>query len=287
MRIKKDEKTKNEYILADGVWVRNYDKYGTKPLSITKLIDKSDYQPLLKNETKNRAKNLRKIDEENIFFPKIIIVSDGYDFEQKHKMLKNVPKDVAIFAVNGSLAKWKLFTEDEKRFINFYIINNPYSDAVRYLPKRHRYYPSCLTSIRTNYEFVERYSGNIYTYEPVQEDGFGKSSNAKYCIDDYRNPICAAIGAAYRFGVQKLMLFCCDDSFQEQRAGAIQLENKLWTYPQQQVSHNIIDANLYWLRQQEDVDINVADFSSGAKYTNAAYIKNEEEFIDFFKEVNN
>ncbi len=282
MRIKIDPITKNEYIFAGGIWVRNFTKYNSQYLSINKMVDKEDYELVLKNEVKNRSNNLPKIEEENFHFPKVIILSDGYNFKEHHKLLKDVPSDVAIFAVNRSLAKWELAPS---RFINFYIVNNPYEECMRYLPRKHKYFPSCVSSLRTNTEFIKRYFGHIFTYEPTRERYFGKPSNARYCLDDYRNPICAAVNLAYQFGTQKLMLFCCDDSFEDKRDAAVLLENGLWSYPQQIRSQEIIDANLYWLKSQEDLEVKISNFSSGIKHLNAQYINNEEEIMDFFADT--
>ncbi len=281
MRIKKDKITKNEYIFAGGVWVRNFTKYNSQYISINNMVDKKDYEIVLKNETSNRSNNFSKIEEENFHFPNVVILSDGYDFEERHKILKKIPSNVAIFAVNRSLAKWQLF-EAPPRFINFYIVNNPYDECMKFFPRKHRYFPSCISSLKTNVDFLNRYMGHIFTYEPTREKNFGKPSNARFYIDDYRNPICAAIGLAYRFGVQKLMLFCCDDSFKDERAGATLLENGLWSYPQQIRSQEIIDANLHWLKNQEDLEIQISNHSSGINYLNAQYIHDEEDIVNFF-----
>lgn len=284
MRIKLDKESKNEYIFSGGVWVRNFTKYNTKFLSLNNMVDNRDYELFLRNEIDNRSNNFSRIEEENFFFPKVVILSDGFDFENRHQILRQLPSDVAIFAVNGALAKWGLLNAPQK-FINFFIVNNPYDECLKYLPRKHRYFPSCISSLRTNFDFVQRYKGRIFTYEPTRERKFGKPTNAKYYIDDYRNPICAAIGLAHQFGVQKLMLFCCDDSFKDERASAIKLENGLWCYPQQMKSQQIIDANLFWLKQQEDLEISISDYSSGSNYNYASYINNEEDVLKFFIDI--
>lgn len=279
MRIKQHKR--NEYIRAGGVWVRNFTKYGVKPLNISRLLQQEDYFDVINNEASNRTKNISPISEERFHFPHIVIVSDGHKFDEKHKLLKELPQNVAILAVNRALAKWSLTTPDNWRSINFYVVNNPYKECVHYIPKKHGYFPTCVASSRTDADFLNRYRGNLYLYEPSQETGFGKYNPVKYCIDDYRNPICAAIGLAFQFGVEKLMLLCCDDSFSEERPAMVKLSNDLWTYPQHLVSHDIIDANLYWLSHQEEVEVEICDHSSGPEYTNARYIT-EENINEFF-----
>ncbi len=276
MKIKKTT-TKNEYIRAGGVYVRNFAKKNVAPVCISNMFSESDFKQVVANEEHNRR--YPSITAENLHFKKMVILSDGYDFATQHKLAASFPKDVAILAVNGALKDWMSFKE---RSLNAYVVNNPYPEATRYLPNQ--YFPTCLISPRTNAEFCKKYKGDIYTYCPTPEQRFGVQHKGEYHVDDYRNPICACIGLAYRFGVEKLMLLCCDDSFEEKRDYAIQLKNRLWTYPQQIQSHEIIDANLYWLTHQEDRKVKVVDLSCGGDYVNASYITNEEALTFFNKE---
>jgi hypothetical protein len=118
----------------------------------------------------------------------------------------------------------------------------------------------------------------------VPEVKFGVERKETYYIDDYRNPICAAIGFAHQFGAEKILLLCCDDSFKEKRDFSVELHNGLHTYPHHVRSQEIIDANLYWLTHQENKEVKVADWSSGGEYKNAEYISDEEGVIAFFKD---
>lgn len=278
----------NEYIRAGDVWVRNFTKPDVAALQLTDIFDRSDLGLILKNQELN--KNFPRVSDEVLRFDKVLIMSDGYDFEAKQDMLKNLPKDVCILATNGSLAKWKFINPkipmEQRKTINGYIINNPYQESMNFLPKKNsNYYPTCVASTRTYHGFLKKYKGNIYTYQPTHQKNFGINVTESYYIDDYRNPICAAIGLAFRFGVKKLMLFCCDDSFLEERDNAIQLPNKLWTYKPLLRSHEIIDANLYWLTHEEEYEVQVADCSNGLNYANAAYINSEEEVVSFFTDL--
>lgn len=286
MRIKKHP-SGNEYILAGDVWVRNFTKTKIAPLHVTHMFQPEDYAKVLENEELN--KNYPKISDETLFFKKVLIVSDGWQFDERHKIISQMPRDICILAVNEALKKWTLVSyktePSQRRTLNAYVINNPYPEAMTFLPSKDaKYYPTCVASVRANKDFLKKYQGDVYTYLPVPEERFGQERSEEYYIDDYRNPICAAIGLAYQFGVEKLMLMCCDESFEEQRDFAVQLDNGLWTYPQHLRSQDIIDANLYWLTHQEDKEVKVADFSSGREYANAAYITGEEGALDFFKD---
>ena len=284
MRIKKHKN--NEYIHAGDVWVRNFTKPYSKPLAITNMIGRTDHHVMMLNEGSNSGFG-NIAEEKGVNFPKIVIISDGHNFNEKHLELLDLPDDVFVIGVNGVLRNWKLPpTSPRSRAINVYVVNNPYPECLAFMPNRSsRYYPTCVSSIRTCPEFTKKYTGNLFVYEPVPEKEFGtKHRTEKYYIDDYRNPICAAIGLAYQFGVKKLMLMCCDDSFESQRDAAVQLDNDLWTYPQQVRSHDIIDANLYWLAHDNQDEVVTADYSNGPKYKNATYISCKDEALAFFEE---
>jgi hypothetical protein len=278
MYIKKHD-SGNEYIYAGDVWVRNFTKKKVAPLQITSLFSQNDFRNVIENQQLNL--NFPKISDETLQFDKVVIVSDGFKFEEKQSLLSDLPKDVCILATNGALNKWKLFKkdidDDKKRSINAYVVNNPFKECFNYLPPQNsKYYPVCIASLRANHEFLKKYLGDVYTYCPTFESGFGIHAAEQYFVDDYRNPICACISLAYQFGVKKLMLFCCDDSFEKSREQAIQLPNKLWTYSSLLRSQDIIDANLYWLKNQENEEIQIVDHSSGADYKCATYIKGED-----------
>lgn len=278
MRIKKHS-NKNKYLSTDsGIWVRDFCASAKRYEDINHLILQKDFSILLNNELENRKGRYSNIDNENIVMHNIVIVSDGYDFEDKQEILANLPDDVFIIGTNKALKRWSLMG---RKTMNYYVVNNPYVDSMSFLPEK--YFPKCISSTRTYFEFLKKYRGIKYTYFPVSEECYsGLNIDSSYKIDDYRNPICAAIGLAYKFGVQKLVLFCCDTSFEDNRPGAEKLENGLWIYPQQKVSHELIDANLYWLSTQ---NVKICEHTNGYKFNNATYIK-EENIIGFFKDDN-
>tara|TARA_Y100000034_G_scaffold38278_2_gene47040 strand:- start:17746 stop:18606 length:861 start_codon:yes stop_codon:yes gene_type:complete len=284
MRIKKSNK--NDYIRAGDLWIRNFTKPSVKAMSINSLCS-SERELLIQNEMANTNRiDAYSIGEENFEFPFVVIVSDGYGFDVKQEMLSHFPEDVAVFAVNRALAKWQLLNEDIRpdlrRSINFYIANNPFSDCMSYLPAKN-YYPSCVLSTRIYPLFPDKYYGNKFFYHPTPESGYGGKTDksVSYYIDDYRNPVCAAIGLASQMRVRRLLLFCCDDSFEDERPGAEKLENGLWQYPQHDISHQAIDANLYWLSHQKDYPVKVGSFSAGKSYVNAPYIQ-PDKIMEFF-----
>lgn len=279
MRIKKSE-NKNEYLLTNsGLWVRNHAKQAVPYEDINHLIHESDYPILLENETANNRQRIAMIDKENFTFPNILIVSDGYKWVERQQAIGKLPVNkVCVMAVNRSLAKWRV----KERSPTFYVVNNPYRECISYMPKR--LFPKCITSIRTNHKFVENYKGVKYRYVPVADRVYAglRCTEAEYQIDDYRNPICAAIAMAWQFGVEKLGLLCCDDSFDDERAGSEKLPNGLYQYPQQRMAHDVVEGMLYWMRRTNP-SIEIGDASSGAEYPQAHYIQ-PDGLAAFFEE---
>lgn len=279
----KKHKNRNEYLLThDKIWVRNPCKETVPFVDINKLSSYTDYNLYLQNETANFVKNYPKIEDEHFKLDNVVIVSDGLDFQEKQKLLFNLPKEVKIIGINGALKKWEFKKEatysEERRYINYYVVNNPYLDCCAYLPNNN-FYPKCLASTRTNPDFLKKYKGNIYIYNPVNDKTYkGPNFYESYCIDDYRNVICAAIGLAYRLGAKKILLFCCDNSFKEERSGSVRLKENIYTYPQHLITDGIIDGYIYWLKKQE---IDIANLSNGLKFCNSTYI-NEESIKEFF-----
>ncbi len=274
MRIKKTS-NQNEYLQTkDGMWVRNFCTLNKPVENINKMIVEKDIGLMINNEIVNFKRGYADIQIEldiQSSIKKAIIISDGFDFKNKSQLIKNLNKDICVVSVNKALKKWEV-----ERNINYHVVNNPYQESVDCLSKNN--FPKCFSSVRTNPDFLNRYKGMIFTYMPATEkyySGVVKNTNIK--IDDYRNPICAAIGILYKFGIQQLFLLCTDDSFADERPGAERINN-MWTYPQHIMSHNIIDANLYWLSKKE---IKIGYCSNGPKFTNAAYIQ-EEDIKDFF-----
>jgi hypothetical protein len=269
----KKHKNRNEYYYAgNGLWVRNFTKKLAKELDINNLISENDTIAIMANEAANRVKMLQNIDTESFSYEKIAIISDGYKFNEEQDILAQLPNDVIIIGVHNTINLW-----NNSRRMNYYVVNNPYQECLRYYCPQPKVFPRYIASLRTNPEFLEGCKNIIYTYSPVNDEYYsGLRSDAEYYIDDYRNAICAAVGLSYHFNVKKLALLWCDDVFTEGRAGAEQLPNGLWLYPQQRVAHNLIDANLYWLKKMVNIG-----YMGSVNFNNGVYIK-KDSLASFF-----
>lgn len=280
MRIKKYRN--NEYVLEEGVWVRNPFREA-KPLDINSLAQ-VESALFLKNELQNiRTSYLQMEDDMDLSMEKVVVASDGYRWNERQFSLGSLSnKDVKVIGVNGSLAHWAMVGDAAKvkRTMTFYLANNPYPECMGYLPRSHRYYPNLVASTRTYPKFIKEYKNQPFLYNPTPDadySGFGfRDVNA--VLDDYRNPVCAAISLAVKRGAKKILLLCCDESFEEDRPGSERLGNGLFQYPQQIKCQKIVDRQIFWLRE---AGIKVGDCSSGIELTNATYIK-PEGVVDFF-----
>ena len=190
------------------------------------------------------------------------------------KSWKVFRNDVIIIGTNDTLREWHI-----RKIMHYYIANNPYPDCMYLIPQNPVIFPKLIASTRTHPGFIDKMQTLTYVYAPTPDAHYsGIKSEANYFIDDYRNPICAAIVLAYHFGVKKLMSFCCDDVYEEKRPSTEQLNNGLWMYPQQKIAHNLIDGNLYWLRSG---GINIAHHCCGPEYNNAIYVA-DDSIVNFF-----
>jgi hypothetical protein len=280
MRIKK-YKT-NEYLRTpSGVWVRNFTKDSKVFLDLNKMFLDGKQETILHNELENIQMGLSDISSISASASNVLICSDGYKFEENKSFLSNLPNDIAIIGINGSLKKWNI---KENRKMDFYLTNNPFEESLSNISKN--YFPTCIASSRTCNKFLKFYSkknSNIYLYSPTPEENFNTSHRSSdYCIDDYRNPVCAGIGLAHQFGARKIFLFCCDDIFEGERPGSERVNDDLWMYPQHQLSHELIDSNLHWMKSNEYQNISIGHNSLGLRYNNSSYIK-EDDIEEFFQ----
>lgn len=255
---------KNEYCLSrSGHWIRDFTKSVVTPADINDITPLEDMKLILDNEFKNSLKKYQTMEE--TFHEKAIIIGDGYGFEDSIKAIEELSSDVVVIGVNKAFSRWK-----SARHLNYYVVNNPYQDCLYYYPQIVTTWPKCVASIRTYPHFLEVYRGLLCLYSPICGEIYsGPFKDNSFFIDDYRNAICAAIGLCYKFKVKKLMLMSTLEMYQDERAGTIPVKDGLWTYPQQKMAHDLIDANLYWMKKAK---IDVGYTNSGLDYEFATYI---------------
>jgi hypothetical protein len=249
-------------------WVKDFTKNGSS-IDINSTITEQEYFVFLENELKNNFQRYNWFDPSEFYYRSAIIISDGFDFNEIHKILRR-KKDVCILGVNNVLNKWR----NEECEPNFYVVNNPYEDCLKFLPKK-RNLPRCIASNRTNSQFLDRYGGMIYRYSSASEEkvNFNKTSDASFQVEDYRNPVCAAINISFKIGCENILLLCNDNSFPENRPGSVLLDNNFYCYPQQNFATEIIDSCFYWLKKNKN---NIFYNSKSKKMESAVYIESDK-----------
>lgn len=272
----KKSKNRNQYKKTpEGFWVRNPFIENTPFIDINKTISDSDYPIFLENEFHNTVSKYPWIDSENISHKNLLIISDGVGYKNGiMPLLENLPKDVTVVGTNGVLRNWV------KNFpIHYYVVNNPYQECLGFLPKNGPW-PKCIASSRTNYKFLKSYRGNKFRYQPVPEKTFscGTIKESPYFIDDYRNPICAAINIFSKMNVEKILLCFVMDGYLENKPGTIKIEN-IYSYSQQILANNIVNECLYWIKERK---ISIGNLSLLHELKNAKYITTEniKEFFE-------
>lgn len=271
----------HEYVRTPGgVWVRNFTKGSKTAPDINNLTTPEERGMLLRNRVDNLAANRYLQRMEAWHRPKVVVVSDGHNFKRGLDALRSLPPDVTVIGVNRSLAKW----DHGGRKMDLYLANNPYQECMLNLPRRAVAWPPCLASTRVYPEFLANYGGHVLAYEPACEENFGwEVDSGAFRLDDYRNPVCAAVHLAERWGVERLALLCCDDSFAEERPAAVPAKNGLWCYPAHRSAHEVVDAMLGWMVRSGKREVAVADASEGPDCVSAEYIA-PESLQAFFSE---
>lgn len=265
----------NQYIRTEsGMWVRNFTNFNVPPRDLNSTYKSDDLFLFLRNEIQNSAGRHTWLENENFRHEKVVIVGDGFGFREKHRVLESLPRDFAIIGVLGAMTKWEL----PGRQMDYYLINNPYKESTKYLSRRMRHMPKCIASLKTDHNFIANYRGSVFKYMPVYEESYSSrfSKECELFVDDYRNPMCAAIQISHFLGASKIVLLCCDDSFEGERPGSERLPNGLYQYPQHNVAHQLIDAKMFWLRNLRYEEIQTFYHSSGPTFEHATYIDLEK-----------
>lgn len=274
VQIKKTSDRAKYVLSGDAGWVRDFT--GTSGVILSDTYDTDSLRIAVANESVNRTYNLPMIDRESITSPHVVVVSDGTDLQAVLPLVNVLSKQkTLIIGVNNSLSAQEFFPR-------YYLSNHPGEESLSLIP-RQRVLPNLIASCRTNSSFVRKYrqrGGVAFVYVPTPSHRF--SSNlfkSNFTIDDYRNPICAAINFAYRWGAMRFTLFAPHDYYSESKAGTQKIRDGVNIYPQQTTAHNYVDGCLYWLREH---GCETTAVTSGPIFSNATTLM-PHEAEDFFK----
>jgi hypothetical protein len=233
----------NEYAKVGKYWVRNFSAPSIKPWDINNFYYDVNLKEIIDNEMKNSRTN-SSILENQVFskYRNFLIVSDGYGFDN-HKNFSNLPPSVCLIVVNQAARLWEC-----SRLPDFFLINNPSKLCMTSYPTR--IFPQLIANKRTNNEFIKRYPNIVYFYDSVPDSYYQSVVNGDSAdhIDDYRNPICAAIGIINRFAKGNIFLAFCSSAYSNKRDGMIEVSPEIYQYEPQRTADQLIDANLFFYK---------------------------------------
>lgn len=272
-----NHRNQNEYILnKNNLWIRNFGKQNCIPKDINNLFGEEEIQILLSNEVNNSNPNHIDLFSEFITVPKILIISDGFGFDSQKEWIKNIPDDVKIICVHGTLRFW-----DSERLPDYYVLTNPFENALQFFPEK--YFPFLIASSRANPSFISNFQNLKFIYNSTPDQNYESpiSHNSSKYVDEYRNAIAASLCIAYFMKAEKICLAYPIDAYKEFRETTIKYDDA-YVYPQQIMSANIIDSMIFWYRYNR---LNTKIVYTGVKncmlFSKYVY---EEDVINFFNE---
>lgn len=272
-------KNKNEYFLTeDNIWVRNFFKSNVTPKDINNFYKQNEIDVILQNEIKNQEKNMLDFFSETINHKKILIIADGYGFQNSSEWLDKLPTDIKIITVYGASRFW-----NSKRLPNYMVLTDPFETSLSYLPEK--LFPILLSSARSCNQFIERYPNKIYKYYTTPDETYESPvsyENQKY-IDEYRSAISAAIVIASKMNCEKLCIAYPINAYVKERPGTIKLdETNYFYYPQQKIARNIIDANLFWYKMnKQNINISYIGMKNSLLFANYIEPNNLNKFYEY------
>lgn len=271
----KTTKDRNQYSLTNNLWIRNFTKEDTRPLDINDLYTEKEIQISIENEIRNTKLIVPNISTESFEFDSIVIISHGFGFRENHaKLIESINSynNKQVFCVNNTVLLW-----NAKKYPNFYLTNSFTK------PSGMLFQPRLICNQRMDYDFLKSYRNNKFVYSPTPNYKFSSpnSLDETYFIDEYRNPICAAINCAYKFRASRIFLAFCSEGYEKYKDGMVECDNNIYLYPQQKMANDIINHMIFWYRYSNP---NSKIFYTGLKnsFSFAKYL----HINDFIEAVN-
>ena len=264
--------------VEDNIWVRNFTLPYVKPIDLNKLYEDKEINNFIENENNNIFSKFPKFEPKDLSKKNILIISYGFGFKNIENILNKIKTDKKfIILTNNSLKKWT----NNKILPDLFVENNPFKECLNNI--NFKFYPNCLLSTRTYYKFSDYYKyKNINFYNPTPLEFYNpivKNDDSKY-LDDYRNPICAAINYSYYCNPKNIFLLYCSEAFNKEKPATILHNDQIhYQYEQNKLSEKIIDAMLFWLRKKNN-NINIFYHGLDKTFNFASYI-NQETLIEY------
>lgn len=265
----------NQYLHVEkNIWVRNFALNNVKPVDINTLYDEKEIKIFMENEFNNGFLKFPRFEKKDLSNKNVFIISDGFGFDDVNSVIENIGlKNKFIILTNNSLKKWN----NIKVLPDLFVENNPLKNCLNNINPR--IFPNCLLSTRTHPDFVKVYKyKNISFYDPSPSNKFNSPNKEviKNYLDDYRNPICAAINYCFLCNVKNLYLLYCSDAMEKERpASVLHNDNVHYQYPQNKLSEKIIDSMIFWYRKENKYS-NIFYHGLNKTFKYATYIQKED-----------
>ena len=193
-----------------------------------------------------------------------IIFSSGLWYKDFVSWIIPPPKNFTLIGCNRVL--------DEIKCKSFYMANNPYKDVCSFLPFKKAVNQN-ITGIfasRTYPDFINNFRGQKFFYVPP---------NNKHCrthllgdnapvLEDFQTIIVSAIHFAAWAGFNPIVLCSCDNAFEENRPGSIDIGDGRHIYPQHLKTYALIKGCIFWLQKH---GIQVYNSSAGIDIKGCSY----------------
>jgi hypothetical protein len=236
----KEGVNRNVYLKCDSFWIRNPNVIGSVPQDINNVYSDNEIKTYIENEIYNSKLNIPNIETETFEWETVIIVSNGFGFKNNHQELldkfPNSRKSIVISA-NNTPRFW-----ESKRLPNYYVTNN-LNDFSNF-----KFLPILIAGKRSNPLSIVKYRNMKYFYSHTPSYNFNSPSdrNSLLYIDDYRNPICAALSCCNNYRVQNIVLAFCSEGYDVKRDGMEYISDDVYMYPQQKLANKIINSMIFW-----------------------------------------
>jgi hypothetical protein len=271
----------NQYLNVEkNVWVRNFTLKNILPIDINNLNQEEEIKTFINNQLINNMFKLPKFEAKDLSNKNVFIVSDGFGFENINNILENINiKNKFIILTNNSLKKWNNF----KVLPDLFIENNPYKNSLNNINPK--IFPNCLLSKRIYPEFINSCkSKNISFYDPIPSLNFNSmyKNEINAYLDDYRNPICAAINYCFLCNAKNINLLYCSEGMDKERpASYLHNDGIHYQYNQNKLSDKIINGMIFWYKKTKQYS-NIFYHGLNKSFKFGSYIQ-QEDLIENFK----
>jgi hypothetical protein len=233
----------NQYVLVDpNIWVRNFTKKVAKPVDINNLYNESEYENLTNNELASSIYNYPYLEEGFFQNKNVVILCDGYGYKESKQYVEKLnSQNYFIICLNTTLSLW----ENKNRTPDLFLNNNSTKDCLRHA--NNKISVPCVCSTRVNMDFYKEHRGPIRRYGITESLNlhFDRLPGQTIRLDEYRNPVCAAVHLCWVNNIKNIILVGCTNGTIEEKMGTIKYGN-LYKLPSQKISDEIIDAMLMW-----------------------------------------